>query len=101
MTGASKDFTDIGLTPVLRYQALDRTGWYAEFAIGAHLFSDLYDNDGHKLSTRFEFGDHVGFGYVFSNRFDLGLKYQHFSNGGIKEPNSGVNWTVLRASYRF
>ena len=101
VTGASKNFADIGLTPVLRFQGLNGTGFYAELGIGAHLFSDLYDNDGRQLSTRFEFGDHIGVGYVFGNKIDLGLKYQHFSNGGIKEPNNGVNFTVLRANYRF
>ncbi|MFC3108766.1 acyloxyacyl hydrolase [Undibacterium arcticum] len=99
--GASKNFGDIGLTPVLRYQRLGRTGFYAEAGIGAHFLSDLYDNDGRQLSTRFEFGDHLGAGYIFENHLDLGLKFQHFSNGGIKEPNGGVNFTVLRASYRF
>jgi lipid A 3-O-deacylase len=99
--GASKNFADIGLTPVFRFQSLDRTGFYAEAGIGAHLFSDLYDNDGRQLSTRFEFGDHFGAGYIFQNHLDLGLKIQHFSNGGIKHPNDGVNLGVVRASYRF
>lgn len=101
ITGASKNFSDLGLTPVLRYQSRDGIGFYAEAGVGVHLFSDLYDNDGRQLSTRFEFGDHFGAGYVFGNRLDLGLKIQHFSNGGIKHPNNGVNFTVLHASYRF
>jgi hypothetical protein len=53
------------------------------------------------LSTHFQFGDHIGLGYVFSDAFELGLRLQHFSNGGYQEPNDGVNFVVLRARYRF
>jgi hypothetical protein len=38
---------------------------------------------------------------VFSNGLDVGLKLQHFSNGGIKKPNSGANFAVLRVAYPF
>ena len=100
-TDATQNITDIGLTPVFRFQSDTLKGWYGEAGIGAHLLSKLYDNNGRRLSTAFEFGDHIGIGYVFANSLDLGVKYQHFSNGGIKEPNNGVNFTVVRASYSF
>jgi lipid A 3-O-deacylase len=96
-----KNLTDIGFTPVFRFQNDDKKGLYAEAGIGLHLMSHLYDNNGRRFSTAFEFGDHLGAGYVFSNGLDLGLKLQHFSNGGIKEPNSGANFAVVRAAYRF
>jgi len=63
------------------------------------LLSELYDNNDRKLSTAFQFGDHVGIGYVFQNNLDLGLKVQHFSNGSIKQPNQGINFGVVRVSY--
>ena len=100
-TDATQNITDIGLTPVFRFQSDTLKGWYGEAGIGAHLLSHLYDNNGRRLSTAFEFGDHIGVGYVFTNNLDLGVKYQHFSNGGIKEPNNGVNFTVVRVSYSF
>ena len=76
-------------------------GWYAEAGVGLNLLSKLYDNDSNRLSTAFQFGDHLGVGYVFANQWDVGMKVQHFSNGGYKEPNSGVNFLVLKASRRF
>lgn len=97
----SQNVTSIGITPVFRFQRDSKTGPYAEAGIGAHLLSELYDNNGDRLSTAFQFGDHIGFGYVFGNLLDIGLKYQHFSNGGIKNPNSGVDFVILRASYPF
>jgi lipid A 3-O-deacylase len=92
---------EIGLTPVFRFERDSGLGPYAEAGIGAHLLNASYSNNGRQLSTHFQFGDHIGVGYVFSNRLDLGLRIQHFSNGGIEQPNSGVNFATLRASYAF
>ena len=91
----------IGFTPVVRYGRDDKLGWYVEGGIGANLLSELYDNYDNKLSTAFQFGDHVGFGYVTRNKWDIGLKLQHYSNASIKRPNSGVNFAVLSARYNF
>lgn len=99
--GQHQDITVVSFTPVFRYQRDDKQGLYAEAGIGAALFSEVYRNDDKRLSTAFEFGDHIGIGYVLNKRLDLGLKIQHYSNGGIKHPNSGVNWLIAKASYRF
>ena len=93
--------TDIGFTPVFRFERDDKKGAYAEGAIGVHRLSQLYDNDGRRLSTRFEFGDHLGAGYIFDNKWEVGMKLQHFSNGGYKKPNSGVNFIVAKVSTHF
>jgi hypothetical protein len=56
-----------------------------------------------RLSTAFQFGDHLGFGYRFGARsaFDLGYRYQHLSNGSIKRPNPGINFHQVRLQYHF
>jgi hypothetical protein len=95
------NITDVGLTPVFRLQSDDRRGAYAEIGVGIHYLSRLYNNDGRRLSTRFQFGDHLGVGYVFRNNVDLGLKIQHFSNGSIKKPNDGADFIVLKVSSTF
>ncbi|QYF95468.1 acyloxyacyl hydrolase [Massilia sp. PAMC28688] len=99
--GDNQHITDIGVTPTFRFQRDSARGWYGEGAIGYHLLSALYDNDGSRLSTAFQFGDHLGVGYVFNNGWDASLKVQHFSNGGIKRPNSGANFLVLRVARPF
>ena len=99
--GKKQNLTDIGFTPVLRFERDDKQGFYAEGGIGVHRLSDLYNNDDNRLSTRFQFGDHIGFGYVFDNKWELGAKIQHFSNGGYKKPNSGVNFVEVKAGYHF
>jgi hypothetical protein len=101
MPGATQKLMDIGFTPVFRFQRDDKKGFYAEAGIGVHYLSKLYDNDDNRLSTNFQFGDHIGIGYVFDNKWELGMKIQHFSNGGYKKPNSGVNFVNVKASYHF
>lgn len=99
--GTTQAMTDVGITPVLRLQKDSLTGPYAELGIGIHYLSDHYDNNERQLSTRFQFGDHLGIGYVFQNEVDLSLRIQHFSNGSVKQPNDGVNFAVVRISYPF
>lgn len=96
-----EDIVDVGLTPVVRVQRHDMRGFYGELGIGLHWLSGRYVNNGKQLSTHFQFGDHIGLGYVFDGGAELGLSYQHFSNGGFKKPNDGVNFTVVKLAYPF
>lgn len=99
--GGTQNVTDVGITPVFRFQRDSKKGWYSEGGIGLHRLSEPYFNGNTKLSTRFQFGDHLGIGYVFDNTFELAVKIQHFSNGGYKKPNGGINFLVVKASYHF
>jgi lipid A 3-O-deacylase len=101
MAGQTQYITSVGITPVFRLQNATLKGFYAEGGIGIHYLSGLYNNNGNELSTRFQFGDHLGVGYVFQNNLDLAVRIQHFSNGGIKNPNDGVNFGLIRVSYPF
>lgn len=96
-----KNLAVVGITPVFRWEAADKLGLYADAGIGASLFSSVYRNTHRQLSTAYEFADHVGAGYVFSNKWEIGARLQHYSNGGIKHPNGGVNLFVLKAAYHF
>ena len=63
--------------------------------------SHTINNDVTHMSTSFEFGSHVGAGLRIGERREtrVGIAVQHLSNGGIKEPNSGVNFFLLNASF--
>jgi len=100
--GQNDNITEIGLTPVFRFQQNDLQGLYAEIAVGAHFLSQTSLGD-KRFSTSFQFGDHVGVGYRFGAKgaFDLSYRYQHLSNGSIKEPNSGINFNQVRLQYHF
>lgn len=101
ISGNTQNISALGITPVFRFQNDTLKGFYAEAGIGAYLLSELYDNNNHQLSTRFQFGDHIGVGYVFANNTDVSLKIQHFSNASIKKPNDGVNFAVVRVNFPF
>lgn len=98
--GQHQNLNEIGITPMFRFQK-PGSKFYGEAGIGPHLISELYNNNGDKLSTAFEFGSKLGIGYVFSPRASVGLSIQHYSNGGIKHPNSGVDFVSMKVSYFF
>lgn len=97
------NITDIGLTPTFRLERTSGYGPYAEAAIGFHYLSGKNISAGKQFSTNFQFGDHIGAGYRFGERgrYDLGLRLQHVSNGGIKRPNPGINFALVRFQYHF
>jgi lipid A 3-O-deacylase len=101
VSGAQQNITDIGLTPVFRFESDSKKGFYSEIAVGFHLMSHIYNNNGRPFSTAFQFGDHLGVGYVFNNGWDIALKAQHFSNGAIKHPNPGANLAVIKIAHSF
>ena len=74
---------------------------YVEAAIGLHLIEPVRMDDTRAFTTAFQFGDHVGFGARFGERgqYDLGVRFQHLSNGGLKEPNNGINFAQVRFQY--
>lgn len=102
--GSGKNsITDIGLTPVFRFQQTNPSSIspYVEGAIGFHLITRVRLEPERGFSSAFQFGDHIGAGARFGSRgrYDLSLRYQHVSNGGIKKPNNGINFTQLRFQY--
>lgn len=100
--GENEDITEIGLTPVFRVQPNGLAGPYGELGVGFHLLSHASIGE-RRLSTAFQFGDHIGFGYRFGakDHFDLGYRLQHLSNASIKRPNSGVTFHQLRMQYHW
>jgi hypothetical protein len=88
---------DLGLTPVFR---IERTSLYAEGAIGFHLVQRRI-SAARVFSTALQFGDHLGAGCRFGpgGRYDIGVRIQHISNGGIRKPNPGINFLLVRLQY--
>ena len=93
--------TQIGLTPVLRWQPADER-WFLEAGIGANVLLPIYRSREKRFSTVFNFGDHMAIGTHLGDakRHELSLRLQHFSNAGIKEPNPGENFVQLRYALR-
>jgi hypothetical protein len=96
---------DLGITPVFRLERAARTGAGALLRGCDRLppAVDLRINADTNFSTHFQYGDHLAAGVLFGpqQRYDLSLRVQHLSNGGIAHPNPGINFIELRAAYRF
>lgn len=103
--GNNQTITDLAVTPVFRLQQKNPAGIspYLEGAIGFHLISPTYIYDNRHFASSFQFGDHLGAGVLLGDhhQFDLGYRFQHLSNGGIKEPNQGINLNEVHFIYHF
>jgi len=53
------------------------------------------------LSTHYQFKDRIRVGYNFNENYSLLFGFIHFSNGGIKKPNSGENFFVMWLTKKF
>jgi hypothetical protein len=96
--------TQLGMTPVLRYRwGQERPRWFAELGIGMNVLAPILDNQDRRFSTAFNFGDHLALGRSFgaNDENEIALRVQHYSNGGIKQPNPGINFVQLRYAHRF
>ena len=98
-----RGFTQVGLVPMLRLR-LDRgSPWFAEAGIGISAMDKRFVTSTKELSTSLNFVDVVGVGRSFGTvrPQELGLRIQHVSNAGIKSPNPGHNFVMLRYSASF
>jgi hypothetical protein len=77
-------------------------GPFIEAAVGFHLLSHTSIGD-RRMSTAFQFGNHIGVGYRFGAKahYELGYRFQHLSNASIKRPNPGINFHQIRLQYHF
>mgnify|MGYP001550240072 CR=1 FL=1 len=98
------DVYEVGLTPMVRF--IKDSGWirpYLEAGAGVRVLSHPTITDSYTLSTAFQFSETAGVGAQFGSRqqYAAGVRFQHVSNGGIKEPNPGINFTQLYLQYNF
>jgi hypothetical protein len=100
--GGSAWMTQVGVTPVLRLSPHEWSDWFVEAGIGANVILPVYRSESKTFSTEFNFGDHAALGRRFGHakQHELAVRIQHFSNGGINEPNPGENFLQVRYSVR-
>jgi len=100
--GGSAWVTQIGITPIVRLTPSWSASWFGELGVGANVLAPIYRSGDKRFSTQFNFGDHVAVGKRFGpdNKYELALRFQHFSNAGIREPNPGENFAQLRYTIR-
>jgi hypothetical protein len=103
----NQTITEVGITPVFRFAPKSAVAGMTPYLeggfIGLHLISPTFIYNDRKFGSAFQFGNHIGFGARFGGQrqFDLGYRFQHLSNGDIKQPNQGVNFSQLHFIYHF
>jgi lipid A 3-O-deacylase len=102
VAGQDDDLTEIGVTPMLRFQQNSVRGLYVEGGIGVHLLSRSHIGN-KRLGTLVQFGSSIGVGWRFGEKgqYDLSFSYQHLSNAGIKQPNDGIDFSRIRFRHHF
>lgn len=89
--------TQIGIAPILRYTFERWPQWFVDAAIGVNAISPVFRRGEDEFSTVFNFGEHFGIGFhPAGGDWEWTLRYQHFSNGGIRKPNPGQDFVQLR-----
>lgn len=94
----------VALVPMLRIRPdAGAAAWFLEFGIGASYLTRDYVTPERTFSTRWNFYDVIGAGFSFGERrrHELGLRYVHVSNGGVRQPNPGEDFLLLRYTARF
>lgn len=102
--GGNFGITQLVLLPTLRMR-LDRgaSPWFIELGVGASWMDREFATPDKRFSTRWNFYDVVGVGHSFGadRRHEIGVRWNHVSNGGLKKPNPGQNFLQLRYAARF
>lgn len=94
---SSLDATSLSLTPMFRLSFGTSDGGitpFVEGGIGASYFTEI-DLDDQDLGSKFQFEDRLGVGLRFNNGSEVGARYYHYSNAGIKKPNNGIDMAAL------
>jgi lipid A 3-O-deacylase len=103
--GGHQGLTQFVLLPSLRMR-LDRgrSPWFIELGIGASWLSEAFETPDKRFSTRWNFYDMLGVGYSLGGvdgTHEVGLRWTHTSNAGIRKPNPGQDFLQVRFVHRF
>lgn len=99
--GRRRDLVSVGAGINLRWHpAQGHSRWFTEAGTGLVWHSRHYASDDKYFSTRYNFASHLGVGRNFGpqGRHTLALRVQHISNAGVKHPNPGDNFLLVRYS---
>lgn len=96
--GRSESMGQLSAIPMLRWWPNE--SFYLELGSGPTVLSrsEFADRD---LGTRFQFGSHVGMGFLIDKAQRVGIRYSHYSNADIKKPNPGLDMVELAYTYQF
>ncbi|MGN6581617.1 MAG: acyloxyacyl hydrolase [Bordetella sp.] len=86
--------------PMFRWWLGTSQRFYIEAGVGPTVFNHV-SFAGKYYSTAFQFGDHIGMGYLLDKHSRIGVRFSHFSNADIKTPNPGMELIQATYTYQF
>lgn len=95
---------EFGVTPLIRFiRATGSVRPFIEAGVGVRLLTSPRIASDYTYATAFQFTPTAGVGLQIGNhqQYQVGYRFQHISNGGIKEPNPGINFHELYLQYNF
>lgn len=98
------NYAQIGAIANVRYRFGEGgSPWFLDAGLGGTVMDHLYRTPDREFSTAFQFTELIGAGLNFGARreHEVSVRFQHFSNGRIKEPNPGENFVRVRYLYRY
>ena len=99
--GENDDITGAAFSPVFIYafNPGNKTCYpYIEGGVGV-AYIDEYKIGSRNLASNFQFEDRIGVGYRYKN-LDINVRYMHYSNASLEEPNDGIDiWMGTLAWY--
>jgi hypothetical protein len=98
------DIGEIGVTPIIRFiKGSGSLRPFIELGAGICLLTSPRISSTFTFGDAFQFAEMAGAGVQFGSRqqYLAGYRFQHISNGGIKEPNPGINFSQLYLQYNF
>ena len=105
VAGGENSFTQLVILPSLRMRlSRGASPWFIELGIGVSYLDRIFETQEKRFSTRWNFYDMLGVGHTFGGPegdTELGLRWVHVSNAGIKRPNPGQDFVQLRYVHRF
>jgi len=72
---------------------------YVELGIGVSYWRKNYLDNRH-IGSRYHFEDRIGVGVRYK-KYDFSIRRMHYSNAGLKHPNSGMDMIVGSIAYKF
>jgi lipid A 3-O-deacylase len=93
----TSEIWDASITPYIRWPvSAFHKSLSIDVGIGVHGLSHTQINVERKMSTGFQFGEFLAVSIPVANSpYDLGIRLQHVSNGGIKHPNDGITFAAV------
>ena len=95
--------TEVAVGPVGRYFLNQDHSFYAEGVANIAFIGPRYWRDSEQEGTAFDFGGAMALGYRFGAGLgnEISLRAEHFSNGGLRDPNPGRNFFQIRYAVAF